>query len=338
MVLVYQTYARERGTQYFRLGLNLESDLGNDSDFQPRPQPRLVSRQQVGRRAAQRGPGRRHDPARHRVLPAARPARLVLRGCRSRGTSAPTSMSGRAASTSRATCVERTLTGMFLGLNVEQLRATARRDRLPRRRGAAPRSGTPTYSTASASTAGSTSWSSSTTRSTTSNFPTTAAMRSSQSLFVREELGFPDSYETVSAQRRHLSHLAQEHVRARLQVRDTLRRRRTASKPLNTLGGFLNLSGFERNSITGEHVGLARLTRLSPRRVPAVFAWEFPVYVGGFVEFGNAWDDRGDIDDDLLFSARPVRGRRYAARSALHRLRLRRGRRAAGLHLPRPEF
>jgi hypothetical protein len=38
---------------------------------------------------------------------------------------------------------------------------------------------------------------------------------------------------------------------------------------------------------------------------PAVFASEFPVYLGGLFEIGNAWEDRSDIGHDLLISAGP---------------------------------
>jgi NTE family protein len=41
---------------------------------------------------------------------------------------------------------------------------------------------------------------------------------------------------------------------------------------------------------------------------PAVFAWEFPVYLGGLGEIGNAWDNRSDIDNDELISAGPFVG------------------------------
>ncbi len=138
-------------------------------------------------------------------------------------------------------------------------------------------------------------------------FPNDGSYALVESLFVREELGSPESYETLSANlsvfrtwRRNTLGLALRYdtsydVNERIAV-------------LNSLGGFFNLSGFERNSITGEHVGLARL--LAYRRVasPAVFAWEFPVYAGGFFELGNAWEERSDIDNDLLFSAGPFVG------------------------------
>jgi len=77
---------------------------------------------------------------------------------------------------------------------------------------------------------------------------------------------------------------------------------------LNTVGGFGRLSGFERNSIVGRHAGVARLIAYRRIASPAIFAWEFPVYVGGQVETGNAWQDRADIEDDLLYSAGPFFG------------------------------
>ena len=68
------------------------------------------------------------------------------------------------------------------------------------------------------------------------------------------------------------------------------------------MGGFLNLSGFDRGSISGRHAGVAQLVGYRRVLSPAVFAWEFPVYVGGAFEVGNAWEHRSDIESDNLMS------------------------------------
>ncbi len=71
---------------------------------------------------------------------------------------------------------------------------------------------------------------------------------------------------------------------------------------LYTLGGFGNLSGFQRDEIVGNHAGFARLLAYREVASPVLFSWRFPVYVGGSLETGNAWEKRADLDDDLLVS------------------------------------
>jgi NTE family protein len=71
---------------------------------------------------------------------------------------------------------------------------------------------------------------------------------------------------------------------------------------LFSLGGFGNLSGFERDEIVGNHAGFARFLMYREVASPVVFSWRFPVYIGGSFEVGNAWEKRADIDDDLLLA------------------------------------
>jgi NTE family protein len=124
---------------------------------------------------------------------------------------------------------------------------------------------------------------------------------------VREELGFDDSFEQLRA-------VAGFYRTFRRNTVGLLAKYTTAFgggnqvQVLNALGGFANLSAFERGSIVGPHTGLARLNIYRRIASPAVFAWEFPVYAGMAVETGNAWQDRGDIDDDLLWSFGPFFG------------------------------
>lgn len=71
------------------------------------------------------------------------------------------------------------------------------------------------------------------------------------------------------------------------------------------LGGFLNLSGLERNSLIGPQtlfgraVGYYRLSDKSP-------ILDFPIYVGGSIEAGNVWDFRSDISLGSLRTAASI--------------------------------
>lgn len=56
-------------------------------------------------------------------------------------------------------------------------------------------------------------------------------------------------------------------------------------------GGFLNLSGYRPNQLSGQQVGVASLVYYR-RIVDAKF---LPGYVGGSIEYGNAWQNSSDI-------------------------------------------
>ena len=60
---------------------------------------------------------------------------------------------------------------------------------------------------------------------------------------------------------------------------------------LNRLGGFLRLSGFAEDRLTGQQAGLARLVFM--RRINDI--QQFKTYAGASLEVGNVWEKTGDI-------------------------------------------
>jgi NTE family protein len=66
-----------------------------------------------------------------------------------------------------------------------------------------------------------------------------------------------------------------------------------------SMGGFLNLSGFSKNEISGRYTGLARLIYLRKIAGHGLTAFKIPVYLGGSIEKGNAWNK----SDDIRFSS-----------------------------------
>jgi NTE family protein len=59
-------------------------------------------------------------------------------------------------------------------------------------------------------------------------------------------------------------------------------------------GGFLRLSGYQPNQLSGQHAGLASATfyrRISDMKI-------LPAYLGGSIEYGNVWQDSSDIAFD----------------------------------------
>ena len=68
------------------------------------------------------------------------------------------------------------------------------------------------------------------------------------------------------------------------------------------MGGFFNLSGYNQNSISGEHSGFLGATYYRRFNQLKFLPW----YVGGSLELGNAWEDRSDITWDSLIAAGSV--------------------------------
>ena len=65
-----------------------------------------------------------------------------------------------------------------------------------------------------------------------------------------------------------------------------------------SVGGFLNLSGFSKNEVSGRYTGLARLVYLRKIAGHGLTAFKIPVYLGGSLEKGNAWIKSEDIRFD----------------------------------------
>lgn len=69
------------------------------------------------------------------------------------------------------------------------------------------------------------------------------------------------------------------------------------------LGGARQLSGFRQDSVTGQNISLMRAVyyrRLSPR---AYLPLDFPLYIGGSLERGRAWNNDNDFDSGYINAA-----------------------------------
>ena len=68
------------------------------------------------------------------------------------------------------------------------------------------------------------------------------------------------------------------------------------------LGGFLNLSGYKKQELTGRYAGVARLIYLNKIGSNESF-FNIPFYIGGSLETGNTWNDKNDINTASLKSS-----------------------------------
>lgn len=137
-------------------------------------------------------------------------------------------------------------------------------------------------------------------------FPNDGSLVLVQGQFLREALGYDDSIETLRVRASSFRTFWRNTIGLSISY-DTSFGASGEVELLNSIGGFGRLSGFEPGSIIGPHTGVARLVGYRRIASPAVFAWEFPVYVGAQYETGNAWQKRSDIDD-LRHSAGPFVG------------------------------
>ncbi|MDD0972566.1 patatin-like phospholipase family protein [Pseudomonas fontis] len=69
------------------------------------------------------------------------------------------------------------------------------------------------------------------------------------------------------------------------------------------MGGARELSGFRQNSISGQNISLLRMVyyrRLTPR---AYLPLDFPLYLGGSLERGRAWNNDNEFDSGYINAA-----------------------------------
>jgi NTE family protein len=73
-----------------------------------------------------------------------------------------------------------------------------------------------------------------------------------------------------------------------------------------TLGGFQQLSGYTRDSLAGNYLGLASLSFYRRLTEQSLLPVDFPVYAGASIEAGNTWLFKDDVAFDGLLYAGSV--------------------------------
>jgi NTE family protein len=70
-----------------------------------------------------------------------------------------------------------------------------------------------------------------------------------------------------------------------------------------TLGGFLQLSGYTKDSLAGNYLGFAGLTYYRRLTEQSLLPVDMPVYAGASIEAGNTWLEKDDAGFDELIYA-----------------------------------
>ena len=120
---------------------------------------------------------------------------------------------------------------------------------------------------------------------------------------TRESLGAPDPYDRIEAE------VVKAFTLDRYTVLGNLRYGTHASHDLpsfdlHPLGGFFNLSAYQKNQLAGQVMAFGKLVAYRQARPTIVGSVLGKFYIGGSLEAGNVWDRTGDMAwDDLHLSA-----------------------------------
>jgi len=128
-------------------------------------------------------------------------------------------------------------------------------------------------------------------------FPTKGHIGRAEWRISREDFGADTDFDQVTLGYHHVYSWGRNTLMGGLRVETTL----DDDAPIQSLyrlGGFLRLSGFAQDQLTGQQSGLARL--IYTRRINDIQF--FKAYAGASLELGNVWQDSGDIGfDDTIF-------------------------------------
>jgi NTE family protein len=61
------------------------------------------------------------------------------------------------------------------------------------------------------------------------------------------------------------------------------------------VGGFLRLSGLDRDQLSGRYAGVGRIVGYRKIATPGILSFTYPLYIGASLEYGGAWMSGSDI-------------------------------------------
>jgi len=132
-------------------------------------------------------------------------------------------------------------------------------------------------------------------------FPRTGHVGSLGYVVSREDFGADTDFEQIHAAYQHALSWEDNTLIAGVNLSTSIDNN-APFHSLNRLGGFLRLSGYEPDRLTGQHSALLRgiyMYRLSNAQF-------FETYLGASMELGNVWQDEDDIDFDDMVAAGSV--------------------------------
>ncbi len=115
----------------------------------------------------------------------------------------------------------------------------------------------------------------------------------------RPGLGADNAFDTIDTNFLKVWNFGRSSVQLGLNYATTLDSDNTV-QDFFRLGGFLRLSGLERDEIAGPHAALAKIVAYRRVGESAGGLFDVPLYLGISAEAGNVWQRRGDISLDTL--------------------------------------
>jgi NTE family protein len=134
------------------------------------------------------------------------------------------------------------------------------------------------------------------------NFPRRGTQAEAVWMIPRTELGSDFSGNGLTLNWLSAATLGRHTFLAGLTVQSVL----ASEAPLQNsyaLGGFLNLSGYAADELSGQHTGLARLVYYYRLAGTGLGEFHMPLYAGFSLEAGNAWAIKSDISGRTLIYA-----------------------------------
>jgi NTE family protein len=133
------------------------------------------------------------------------------------------------------------------------------------------------------------------------DFPTSGAFQSLTYHNTPTALGADNAFQTLSLNWTQPYTLKQSTLIPRVRLAGRLDGT-LGIQDLFRLGGFLNLSGFQTGEVSGEYIALGQLIYMY-RLNDASAAFSLPLFAGGSLEVGGAWNDVDDITFNSLIPA-----------------------------------
>lgn len=111
---------------------------------------------------------------------------------------------------------------------------------------------------------------------------------------VRDGLGADSDYELLSLNAIRAFDFGRNTLLAGVQF-DTTFSGPDGVRDLFRVGGLFNLSGLDRDQLSGRHAAVVRMLGYRQVANPGLLNFTFPLYLGASIEAGNAWASRSDI-------------------------------------------
>jgi NTE family protein len=128
------------------------------------------------------------------------------------------------------------------------------------------------------------------------NFPADGWLASLEYDVAREDLGGDADFDQLQLRGNNFTTFANGHVVGIGGSLSTTQSGTAAIQDVYRLGGFLNLSGYVQDSLSGQQAGMLVATYYRRHEPLPFLSW----YVGGSLEYGGVWQDKDDIFSDAI--------------------------------------